>query len=162
MCCCQPAHVLPPVRTCAQATTRQALPCAKGTYKGAVSKGSACTPCPAGLTTPSTKSTSASECSIATPGSRPLRVNGVATGVEACPTGTYGTDGIACIACPDGLQTESTACISPAACLAGPGYGYYKTAIGDNNPVTTADLAGAKLMQCPIGSYKVRQEQARC
>lgn len=72
---------------------------------------------------------------------------------EACPAGTFSTNGTACESCPNGLMTENRASISKAACLAGPDFGYYPNG-ADNNPVTTADLAGAKMIKCPLGSYK--------
>jgi hypothetical protein len=62
-----------------------------------------------------------------------------------------------CVNCSDGLTTQAAAQTTPTSCLAPPGYGYYKDAVGDNNPVTSADLEAAqsKVFKCPGGSYKV-------
>jgi hypothetical protein len=69
-----------------------------------------------------------------------------------------------CVNCSDGLTTQAAAQTTPTSCLAPPGYGYYKDAVGDNNPVTSADLVSQQqsLIQCPGGSYKVRSCDLSC
>jgi hypothetical protein len=78
-------------------------------------------------------------------------------GVEACPVGTYGPDGLRCIACTNNLTTQATASTNTADCLAAPGYGFYPKGEGDNRPVSTADLqaASTRVIKCPSGSFKV-------
>lgn len=131
------------------------MPCPKGTYQVNINKASACTACPDGVTTTSTKSTTSSACNTAMPGFRPVIVNGVVTGSDPCPLNTYSTAGTSCTTCPDGLQTQTTGSSTAGDCTAGPGYGYYANGVGDGYPVTTATLNGAKIIQCPLGSYKV-------
>jgi hypothetical protein len=122
--------------------------------------------CPTkGITTAGMASASATACDRATPGYRPLRpANSSATsvlGVEACPVGTYGPDGLRCIACTNNLTTQATASTNTADCLAAPGYGFYAKAEGDNRPVSTADLqaASTRVIKCPSGSFKVNKQR---
>lgn len=139
----------------------QALPCPKGAYKEGIDRAAVCTPCvPAGITTAGVASASATACDRATPGYRPVRspAGDTILGVEPCPFGTFGPDGLQCITCADNLTTQATAHTSPADCLAAPGFGYYKDGQGDSQPISTADLqaAASKVVKCPSGSYKVR------
>lgn len=148
-CCAGPAQAM------------QALPCPKGAYKTGIDRAAACTPCaPAGITTAGVASASIAACDRATPGYRPVRspAGDTILGVEPCPFGTFGPDGLQCITCADNLTTQATARTSPADCLAAPGFGYYKDGQGDNQPISTADLQAAesKVVKCPSGSYKVR------
>ena len=140
----------------------QALPCPKGTFKEGINRDATCTQCPTkGITTAGVASAFATACDRATPGYRPVRAqNASATsilGVEPCPVGTYGPDGLRCIACTDNLTTQATASTNTADCLAAPGYGFYPKGEGDNRPVSTADLqaASTRVIKCPYGSFKV-------
>ena len=144
----------------------QALPCPKGTFKEGINRDATCTPCPTkGITTAGVASASATACDRATPGYRPVRpANSSATsilGVEACPVGTYGPDGLRCIACTNNLTTQATASTNTADCLAAPGYGFYAKQEGDNRPVSTADLqaASTRVIKCPSGSFKVNKQR---
>lgn len=135
----------------------QALPCPKGSYKNSVSRATSCSPCPAGLSTVDIAATDSSACNVAQPGYEPVVDNGTVTTVLPCPVGSYSSDGMQCVNCSDGLTTQSAASTSATDCTAPPGYGYYKDGLGDNNPVTTADLQSfqQKVVRCPAGSWKV-------
>jgi hypothetical protein len=146
---------------CTRTQNNQALPCPQGTYKVGTDKAPACLPCPSGLTTPTNSAASPASCSLAAPGYRPTSVNGTTFTVEACPAGSYGLDGLQCLSCANNLTTQSEATATPAACLAPPGHGYYSDGVGDSSPITTANLAGSKVVKCPQGSFKVGQAGAR-
>jgi hypothetical protein len=77
--------------------------------------------------------------------------------IMPCPVGSYGPDGLQCFNCTDGLSTQIAASTASSDCTAPPGFGWYDNGVGDDNPVTTADLQELQqnVVRCPPGSFKV-------
>jgi hypothetical protein len=106
--------------------------CPRGTYMDRYNYELMCTPCPKGLTTPKTGSTSIYQCSMAKPGfmltQQAVDGSQAATAV-ACAKGFW-TDkpsyNDTCNPCPSNMTTMKIASSGSAACVAPPGYGYKK------------------------------------
>lgn len=147
------------VSCCCYVQGMQALPCPKGTFKIGINRERSCQSCPAGLTTASTSALAATACNLAEPGYMPVFNNQSDTvvAIMPCPVGSYGPDGLQCFNCTDGLSTQIAASTAPSDCTAPPGFGWYDNGVGDDNPVTTADLQELQqnVVRCPPGSFKV-------
>lgn len=147
------------VSCCCYVQGMQALPCPKGTFKIGINRERSCQSCPAGLTTASTSALAATACNLAEPGYMPVFNNQSDTvvAIMPCPVGSYGPDGLQCFNCTDGLSTQIAASTASSDCTAPPGFGWYDNGVGDDNPVTTADLQELQqnVVRCPPGSFKV-------
>ncbi|WIA41051.1 hypothetical protein OEZ86_004687 [Tetradesmus obliquus] len=137
---------------------QQAMPCSVGTYKEGINKKTSCKACPVGTTTPSTGATTAAACSVVLAGYQAIfdterRVIGAAP----CLVGTFSAEGSGvCMPCPAGLTTQSTKSISPYACLAPPGVGYYATGLPQDflNASSPSNNSKPATVTCPIGWFK--------
>ena len=116
-----------------------AKPCPRGTYKGVISTATACSRCPAGLTTPTTASLSNTNCTQALPG---YKIEQVGISGSACPRNTYNpgfNNATQCTPCDTNMVTLSTTSKSEASCLAPPGFGFDPEATPDKTSLCAAN-----------------------